>query len=68
MILLSNLNGEHMAVNAELIESAEPAPVTVVTLVDGTSYMVSESVPEVAARVQMFRATRLARKRVASSR
>ena len=64
MIILSKLNGEHMALNAELIESAEAAPDTVVKLVDGTRYVVAESVPEVAARVRMFRATLLANNRL----
>ena len=63
MILLSKPNGEHLAVNAQLIESAEAASDTVVTLVDGTSYVVLESVPEIAARVRMFRASLLANKR-----
>jgi flagellar protein FlbD len=64
MILLSKPNGEHLAVNAQFIESAEAASDTVVTLMDGTSYIVAESVPEVVARVRMFRASLLANKRV----
>jgi flagellar protein FlbD len=63
MILLSKPNGERVAVNAQFIESAEAASDTVVTLVDGTSYLVTESVPEIAARVRMFRASLLANKR-----
>jgi flagellar protein FlbD len=68
MILLSKPNGEQLAVNAQFIESAEAACHTVVTLVDGTSYLVTESVPEVAARVRMFRASRLANKRPSGAR
>jgi len=64
MILLSKPNGEHVAVNAQFIESAEASSDTVVTLVDGTSYLVTESVPEIAARVRMFRASLLANKRL----
>ncbi len=64
MITLSKLNGEHMALDAELIESAEAAPDTVVKLVDGTRYVVAESVLEVAARVRIFRASLLASKRL----
>ena len=63
MILLSKPNGERVAVNAQFIESAEASSDTVVTLVDGTSYLVTESVPEIAARVRMFRASLLANKR-----
>ncbi len=66
MIVLSKPNGEHLAVNAQFIESAEAASDTVVTLVDGTSYIVAESVPEVAARVRMFRASLLANRRLPS--
>jgi flagellar protein FlbD len=66
MITLSKLNGERMAVNAELIESAEAVPDTIVRLVDGTSYVVAESVAEVVARV--FRASLLARKRMSQAR
>jgi flagellar protein FlbD len=61
MILLSKPNGQQMIVNAALIESAEALPNTVVTLVDGTSYIVAESVPEIAARVRTFQASLLAR-------
>ncbi len=53
-----------MALDAELIESAEAAPDTVVKLVDGTRYVVAESVLEVAARVRIFRASLLASKRL----
>jgi len=68
MILLSKPNGEQLAVNAQFIESAEAARHTVVTLVDGTSYLVTESVPEIAARVRMFRASRLANQRPSGGR
>ncbi len=66
MILLSTPNGEHLEVNAQFIESAEAASDTVITLVDGTSYIVAESVPEIAARVRMFRASLLADLRLSS--
>jgi flagellar protein FlbD len=68
MILLSKLNGERMAVDAELIKSVEAVPDTLVRLVDGTSYIVAETVPEVAARVRGFRASLLARKRLSQVR
>jgi flagellar protein FlbD len=57
MILLSRLNGPQIAVNADLIERAEATPDTVLTLVDGTKYLVAESVQEVIDRVRIFRAS-----------
>lgn len=57
MILLTRLNGPPMAVNADLIERAEATPDTVLTLVDGTKYLVAESVEEVIDRVRAFRAS-----------
>jgi len=40
-----------------LIERAEATPDTVLTLVDGTKYLVAESVQEVIDRVRVFRAS-----------
>jgi flagellar protein FlbD len=57
MILLTRLNGPQIAVNADLIERAEATPDTVLTLVDGTKYLVAESVQEVIDRVRVFRAS-----------
>jgi flagellar protein FlbD len=57
MILLTRLNGQQIAVNADLIERAEATPDTVLTLVDGTKYLVSENVQEVIDRVRTFRAS-----------
>jgi flagellar protein FlbD len=57
MILLTRLNGQQIAVNADLIERAEATPDTVLTLVDGTKYIVAEGVQEVIDRVRGFRAS-----------
>ena len=57
MILLTRLNGPQIAVNADLIERAEATPDTVLTLVDGTKYLVTESVQEVIDKVRLFRAS-----------
>ena len=43
--------------NCDLIERAEAAPDTVLTLVDGTKYVVRESVEEVIEKVRDFRAS-----------
>ena len=57
MILLTRLNGPQIAVNADLIERAEATPDTVLTLVDGTKYLVAESIRDVIDRVRVFRAS-----------
>ena len=56
MILLSRLNGTEMGVNADLIERVETTPDTVITLIDGTKYVVAEPTHEVIARIVDFRA------------
>ena len=60
MIRLTRLNGPPFALNCDLIERAEATPDTVLTLVDGTKYVVSESVEEVVVRVREFRASIIA--------
>ncbi|HZU80889.1 MAG TPA: flagellar FlbD family protein [Acidimicrobiales bacterium] len=60
MISLTRLNGERIAVNPDLLERAEETPDTVITCTNGTKHVVAESIDEVIARVQAFRATVLA--------
>jgi flagellar protein FlbD len=52
MIVLTRLNGQDLGVDSDLIERAETTPDTVLTLVDGTKYVVAESVLEVIDRVR----------------
>ncbi len=61
MILLTRLNGGEFALNPDLIERADTTPDTVITLTDGTKYVVAESVRELTAKVRDFRASTLAR-------
>jgi flagellar protein FlbD len=61
MIILSRLNGEQFAVNCDLVERIDAHPNTVLTLVDGTKYIVAESLAEVIERVRDFRAGVLVR-------
>jgi flagellar protein FlbD len=56
VIMLTRLNGPEFAVNPDLIERAECTPDTVVTLVDGTKYLVVETVAELIALVREHRA------------
>jgi flagellar protein FlbD len=57
MIILTRLHGTSVAVNCDLIERVEAAPDTVLTLVDGSRYVVRESVAEVVDKVRAFRAS-----------
>ncbi|WP_222265412.1 flagellar FlbD family protein [Modestobacter marinus] len=56
MIRLTRLNGEHFVLNADLIQRVEGHPDTVLTLVDDTKYVVTESVDEVIREVRDYRA------------
>jgi flagellar protein FlbD len=57
MIIVTRLHGASMAVNCDLIERVEAAPETVVTLVDGSRYVVRESVSEIVDKIRAFRAS-----------
>ena len=56
MILLTRLGGPVFALNPDLVERADCTPDTVITLVDGKKYVVSESLPEVIGLIRQFRA------------
>jgi len=60
MILMRRLNGTELGVNADLIERVESTPDTVLTLIDGTKYIVAEPAEEVIALIVDFRARILA--------
>ncbi|OIO00651.1 MAG: flagellar protein FlbD [Elusimicrobia bacterium CG_4_10_14_0_2_um_filter_56_8] len=55
MIKLEKLNGSMVVVNAELIESVEAAPDTVINLATGNRFLVRNSVDEVIAKVVEFK-------------
>lgn len=57
VILLTRLGGPVFALNQDLIERADRTPDTVVTLVDGTKYVVTESLHELVELVRRFRAS-----------
>lgn len=59
MILVHRLRGEPMFVNADLIESIESTPDTVLTLVDGRRIVVVDAPEVVCDRVVEFRASLL---------
>ena len=60
MIVVTRLNGHPVALNCDLIERAEATPDTVLTLVDGTKYLLADSVDEIVAKVREFRASVIA--------
>ncbi len=60
MILVTRLNGSAFALNPDLVERADCTPDTVITLVDGTKYVIAESVPEFITLVREYRASLIA--------
>jgi flagellar protein FlbD len=57
MIVVTRLNGPPIAINSDLIERCEATPDTVLTLVDGTKFLVQESIEEIIDRIREFRAS-----------
>jgi flagellar protein FlbD len=60
VIRVTRLNGERFALNPDLIERVEAHPDTVAFLVDGTKYVVKETVDEVLQEIREYRAGILA--------
>lgn len=60
MITLRRLSGTVFALNSDLIERVDSTPDTVVTLVDGKKYVVTDSLEEVVAAVRWYRGEVLA--------
>lgn len=57
MVKLSRINGAEVTVNAELIETVEATPDTIVSLTTGKKLMVVESVDQVIEKVIAYRRT-----------
>ena len=55
MIKLHKLNGAEIVVNAELIESVEATPDTVLNLATGNRFLVRDSVQEVVEKVVEYK-------------
>ena len=55
MIKLEKLNGSMVVVNAELIESVEAAPDTIINLATGNRFLVKNPVDEVIAKVVEYK-------------
>lgn len=61
MIVLTRLNGSTFAVNPDLIERVQETPDTSVVLVDGATYIVTESTAEIIDRITEYRARVISR-------
>ena len=55
MISVSRLGGKEFYVNPDLIEIMEETPDTVITLLDGTKYVVSDSTDDILAKIIAYR-------------
>lgn len=56
MIVVTRLNGPRFAVNPDLLQRVESTPDTILTLIDGTKYIVAESLEEISDLVVEYRA------------
>jgi flagellar protein FlbD len=56
VILVTRLNGSVFALNPDLIQRVDATPDTVVTLVDGAKFVITEPLTEIVERVMAFRA------------
>ena len=61
MIVVTRLNGPQFGVNPDLLQRIDSAPDTILTLIDGTKYIVEESLTEVIGLVNEHRSQLLAR-------
>lgn len=57
MIIVSRLNGHEFALNCNLIERVEANPDTVITLIEGTKFVIAESVDRVIELVRTYQAS-----------
>ena len=55
MILLTRFNGSQFYINAELIQTVEDTPNTVITLLDHTKFLVKETSMEVVEKYIQYR-------------
>lgn len=60
MITLTRLTGAVFALNPDLVERVDQTPDTVITLVDGTKYLVRESLSDITTAMRDYRAGVLA--------
>lgn len=61
VIIVTRLNGPQFAVNPDLLQRIDSAPDTILTLVDGTKYIVAESTSQIIELITDHRAQLIAR-------
>ncbi len=54
MIAVTRLNGEKIYLNAELIETVETRPDTLITLINGNKIMVKENVSDIIKKIRGY--------------
>jgi len=55
LIVVTRLNKSELVINAELIETLEATPDTIITLTDGKKIVVRESVSEIIEKIIIYR-------------
>ncbi|HHW30454.1 MAG TPA: flagellar FlbD family protein [Clostridiaceae bacterium] len=55
MIMLTNIRGNSFVLNCDLIETIESTPDTVISLINGKKYIVSESIEEIIEKVLEYK-------------
>lgn len=55
MIELTNIRGNSFILNCDLIETLEATPDTVITIISGKKYIVSESIEEIVEKVLEYK-------------
>lgn len=61
VIIVTRLNGTQFAINPDLLQRIDVTPDTILTLVDGTKFIVREPMAEVIDLITLYRATLVAR-------
>ncbi len=61
VIIVTRLNGTQFAINPDLLQRIDTTPDTILTLVDGTKFIVSEPMEVVIDLITNYRATLVAR-------
>lgn len=67
MIKVTRINDAEMVINADLIETLEGIPETMIALTTGKKIMVKESIDEVITRVTMFKRASASRPEVSAA-
>ena len=60
MIVVTRLNRSRFAVNPDLVERIQANPDTMLVMVDGATFVVTETMDEVIEKIRAFRASVLA--------